>query len=57
MVAYEPEAVDKHLSSPDLAGHVAALVDALDTATAFDEAQVEAAVAAPRPHADSRPAR
>ena len=44
MVAYEPEAVEKHLSSPDLAGHVAALVDALDTATSFDEAQVEAAV-------------
>ena len=44
VVAYEPEAVEKHLSSPDLAGHIAALVDALDAATPFDEAQVEAAV-------------
>ena len=43
-VAYEPDAVEKHLSSPDLAGHVAALVEALDAATSFDEAQVEAAV-------------
>jgi nondiscriminating glutamyl-tRNA synthetase len=43
-VAYEPEAVEKHLSSPDLAGHIAALVATLDAATAFDEAQVEAAV-------------
>ncbi len=44
VVAYEQEAVDKHLSSPDLAGHIAALVAALDSATPFDEAQVEAAV-------------
>jgi nondiscriminating glutamyl-tRNA synthetase len=44
VVAYEPEAVEKHLSSPDLAGHIAALVATLDAATAFDEAQVEAAV-------------
>jgi glutamyl-tRNA synthetase len=44
VVAYEQEAVDKHLSSPDLAGHIAALVDALVAATPFDEAQVEAAV-------------
>jgi glutamyl-tRNA synthetase len=44
VVAYEQEAVDKHLSSPDLAGHIAALVDALVVATPFDEAQVEAAV-------------
>ena len=43
-VVYEQEAVDKHLSSPDLAGHVTALVDALSAATPFDEAQVEAAV-------------
>jgi glutamyl-tRNA synthetase len=43
-VAYEQEAVDKHLSSPDLAGHIAALADALSAATPFDEAQVEAAV-------------
>jgi glutamyl-tRNA synthetase len=44
VVAYEQEAVDKHLSSPDLAGHIAALVDGLVAATPFDEAQVEAAV-------------
>ena len=44
VVAYEQEAVDKHLSSPDLAGHIAVLVAALDSATPFDEAQVEAAV-------------
>jgi glutamyl-tRNA synthetase len=44
VVAYEPEAIEKHLASPDLAGHIAALVDALDAATPFDEAQVEAAV-------------
>ena len=44
LVAYEPEAIEKHLSSPDLATHLTALVAALDAATAFDEAQVEAAV-------------
>ena len=43
-VEYEPEAVEKHLSSPELAGHVAALVDALAQTTPFDEAQVEATV-------------
>jgi glutamyl-tRNA synthetase len=43
-VAYDPGAVDKHLSSPELAGHVAALADALSQTTPFDEAQVEAAV-------------
>ena len=43
-VEYEPEAVEKHLSSPELAGHVAALVEALEQTTPFDEAQVEAAV-------------
>jgi len=43
-VVYEQEAVDKHLSSADLAGHITALVDALAVATPFDEAQVEAAV-------------
>jgi glutamyl-tRNA synthetase len=43
-VLYEQEAVDKHLSSPDLAGHITALVDALSAASPFDEAQVEAAV-------------
>jgi glutamyl-tRNA synthetase len=43
-VAYEPDAVEKHLSSPDLPGHVAALLEALHGAAPFDEAQVEAAV-------------
>jgi glutamyl-tRNA synthetase len=43
-VEYEPDAVAKHLSSPELAGHIAALVDGLAQTTAFDEAQVEAAV-------------
>ena len=44
VVAYEQEAIDKHLSSPDLAGHITALADALTVATPFDESQVEAAV-------------
>jgi glutamyl-tRNA synthetase len=44
LVEYEPEAIEKHLSSPDLATHLTALVAALDAATVFDEAQVEAAV-------------
>ena len=43
-VSYEQEAVDKHLSSPDLAGHIMALLEALSAATPFDEMQVEAAV-------------
>jgi glutamyl-tRNA synthetase len=43
-VVYEQEAVDKHLSSADLAGHITALVEALQSATPFEEAQVEAAV-------------
>jgi glutamyl-tRNA synthetase len=45
-VEYERDAVDKHLSSPDLAGHVAALVKALDGLTAYEEAAVEAALRA-----------
>ncbi|HLG56840.1 MAG TPA: glutamate--tRNA ligase [Vicinamibacterales bacterium] len=45
-VEYEQDAVNKHLSAPDLSGHVAALVDALAAVTPFDEAQVEAAVRA-----------
>src|SRR4029078_6520398 len=40
----EPDAVEKHLSSPELAGHVSALVDALAQTTPFDEAHVEATV-------------
>jgi glutamyl-tRNA synthetase len=43
-VSYEQEAVDKHLGAPDLAGHIAALADALARTQPFDEAQVEAAV-------------
>jgi glutamyl-tRNA synthetase len=43
-VEYEPEAVEKHLSSPDLAAHVAALADALRTCVPFDEPHVETAV-------------
>jgi glutamyl-tRNA synthetase len=43
-VTYDPDAVEKHLSSVDLADHIAALVEALGTATPFDEAQVEVAV-------------
>jgi glutamyl-tRNA synthetase len=43
-VTYEQDAVDKHLASADLAGHMTVLVDALDAASPYDEAQVEAAV-------------
>ena len=43
-VAYEQEAVDKHLARRISAGHVAALVEALGQTRPFDEAQVEAAV-------------
>ena len=43
-VEYEPEAVSKHLSTPDLAGHVTALVARLRDTSPFDEPHVEAAV-------------
>jgi glutamyl-tRNA synthetase len=43
-VVYEQEAIDKHLSTPDLADHLAALMQALDATGAYDEAQIEAAV-------------
>ena len=43
-VVYEQEAVDKHLTSPDLASHIEALVQALDAVSPYDEARVEAAV-------------
>jgi glutamyl-tRNA synthetase len=43
-VEYESDAVEKHLSSPELAGHVAALVEALTQTAPFDEAPVEAAL-------------
>jgi glutamyl-tRNA synthetase len=43
-VQYEQDAVDKHLGAPDLAGHLAELVQALAHTTPFDETNVEAAV-------------
>jgi glutamyl-tRNA synthetase len=43
-VVYEQEAIDKHLSAPELGDHLAALVTALDAATPYDEAHIEAAV-------------
>jgi glutamyl-tRNA synthetase len=43
-VEYEPEAVEKNLAAPDLAGHVTALVEALGQTAPFNEAEVEAAV-------------
>ena len=42
--AYEPEAVGKHLSTPDLRAHVEALIDALGACTPFDESHIEAAL-------------
>ena len=41
---YDPEAVSRHLAGPDLAAHVAALVNALGATLPFDESHVEAAV-------------
>jgi glutamyl-tRNA synthetase len=43
-VEYDAEAVDKHLSTPGLGAHVAALAATLRTLDPFDEAHVEAAV-------------
>lgn len=43
-VEYEPAAIEQHLSSPELAGHMTALAGAFDAAAPFDEAQIEAAV-------------
>ena len=43
-VEFEPEAVEKHLTSPGLAQHVAALAETLRTLDPFDEPHVEAAV-------------
>ena len=43
-VEYEPEAVAKHLGTPDLFAHVAALVDCFRHTSPFDEPHVEAAV-------------
>jgi glutamyl-tRNA synthetase len=44
VVEYEPAALEKHLSSPDIGGHLSALADALRVVEPFDEAQVEASV-------------
>ncbi|MBM3778924.1 MAG: glutamate--tRNA ligase [Acidimicrobiia bacterium] len=43
-VEYAPEAVKKHLSSPELAGHVSALRAALAAVEPFEEAPVESAL-------------
>ena len=43
-VEYDQEAIEKHLRTPDLAGHVGVVVDALRTAVPFDEPHVEAVV-------------
>jgi glutamyl-tRNA synthetase len=43
-VEYQPDAVEKHLSTQGLREHVAALADALHSVSPFDESHVEAAV-------------
>jgi glutamyl-tRNA synthetase len=43
-VQYEQEAVDKHLATPDLASHVAALITGLRNVDPFDESHVESTV-------------
>jgi nondiscriminating glutamyl-tRNA synthetase len=43
-VAYESDAVAKHLSAPGLAGHIGVLADRLRAAEPFDEAHTEAAL-------------
>jgi glutamyl-tRNA synthetase len=43
-VVYQPEAIEKHLSSPGLAAHVSALSGALAVVEPFDEARIEASV-------------
>ena len=45
-VEYDPEAIAKHLTGPDLAGHVAALAEALRDVEPFDEAGIESALRA-----------
>ena len=45
-VVYDSEAVAKHLTSPELGGHVAALTDRLAAVATFDEATIEAALRA-----------
>ena len=43
-VVYEPDAVAKHLTDPELPGHMAALVDALQATEPFDQAGIETAL-------------
>jgi glutamyl-tRNA synthetase len=43
-VEYEADAIAKHLSSPDLGGHIAVLAEALAVVSPFDESHVESAV-------------
>jgi glutamyl-tRNA synthetase len=43
-VEYEPEAVEKHLTTTGLAQHIDALMRALQTVEPFDEARIEAAL-------------
>jgi glutamyl-tRNA synthetase len=43
-VEYQPDAIEKHLGSPELAGHVIALAAALADVSPFDEPHVESAV-------------
>jgi glutamyl-tRNA synthetase len=43
-VEYEPEAVTKHLGSPELPGHIEALITAIAATPPFDEASIEAVV-------------
>ena len=43
-VEYEQDAIDRHLATPGLSDHVAALIAALKATSPFDEPHVEAAV-------------
>jgi glutamyl-tRNA synthetase len=43
-VEYESEAIEKHLSTPELGAHISALVEALRDVHPFNESHVEAAV-------------
>ena len=45
-VEYDAEAVARHLSAPDLAGHLTALIESLRATVPFDESHVESAVRA-----------
>ena len=43
-VDYEPEALEKHVSTPDIGGHLVALAETLRKVDPFEESGVEAAV-------------